>query len=250
MAGSATVAGGILATAVPGRRRISARWQPVTLGSLVVSQMRMIALGLVAVLAAACGSSAPQAKATTPAASSTIAPAVERPPLKCHAQAVPSRPRDRTTVEIRVRTVAHAQVTATNPLASLSGKSVSGRAAANGRRTLRLRVHDATPGARIVIDVGVSRDGRKGTCHASFRPRPALPIPRSGANTARRGTITVNGCVAATNDCRSCHPLSNEGTCYEPGEFCRDSDHGTSGVAGDGEKIICEDNNGWRWEPA
>jgi hypothetical protein len=22
-----------------------------------------------------------------------------------------------------------------------------------------------------------------------------------------------------------------------------------SGVAGDGEKIMCEDNNGWRWEP-
>jgi hypothetical protein len=21
------------------------------------------------------------------------------------------------------------------------------------------------------------------------------------------------------------------------------------GVAGDGEKIVCEDNNGWRWEP-
>jgi hypothetical protein len=23
-----------------------------------------------------------------------------------------------------------------------------------------------------------------------------------------------------------------------------------SGVAGDGEHIICEDNDGWRWEPA
>jgi hypothetical protein len=47
----------------------------------------------------------------------------------------------------------------------------------------------------------------------------------------------------------SCYPLSDEGTCYEPGEFCRDSDHGTSGVAGDGEAITCEDNDGWRWEP-
>ena len=27
-------------------------------------------------------------------------------------------------------------------------------------------------------------------------------------------------------------------------------DHGASGVAGDGERIMCEDNNGWRWEPA
>jgi hypothetical protein len=47
-----------------------------------------------------------------------------------------------------------------------------------------------------------------------------------------------------------CYPLSNEGTCYEPGEFCRDSDHGARGLAGDGERIVCEDNNGWRWEPA
>jgi len=47
----------------------------------------------------------------------------------------------------------------------------------------------------------------------------------------------------------SCHPLSNEGTCYEPGEFCRHSDEGATGVAGDGEAIKCEDNDGWRWEP-
>jgi hypothetical protein len=46
-----------------------------------------------------------------------------------------------------------------------------------------------------------------------------------------------------------CHPLSNEGTCYQPGEFCRATDHGMSGVGLDGEAIICEDNNGWRWEP-
>lgn len=47
-----------------------------------------------------------------------------------------------------------------------------------------------------------------------------------------------------------CYPLSDEGTCYKPGEFCRDSDHGVTGVAGDGETITCEDNDGWRWEPA
>jgi hypothetical protein len=47
-----------------------------------------------------------------------------------------------------------------------------------------------------------------------------------------------------------CYPLTNGGNCYEPGEYCRNSDHGISGVAGDGERIICEDNNGWRWEPA
>ena len=47
-----------------------------------------------------------------------------------------------------------------------------------------------------------------------------------------------------------CFPLTDTGNCYEPGDFCRASDHGATGVAGDGEAIICEDNNGWRWEPA
>jgi hypothetical protein len=47
----------------------------------------------------------------------------------------------------------------------------------------------------------------------------------------------------------SCDPLTNSGKCYEPGEFCRTSDHGASGVAGDGEPITCENNGGWRWEP-
>jgi len=48
----------------------------------------------------------------------------------------------------------------------------------------------------------------------------------------------------------ACYPTSNSGTCYEPGEYCRNSDHGSTGRAGDGESITCEDNNGWRWEPS
>jgi hypothetical protein len=47
----------------------------------------------------------------------------------------------------------------------------------------------------------------------------------------------------------SCHPLTDGGNCYSPGEYCRDSDHGVTGVAGNGETITCEDNDGWRWEP-
>lgn len=47
-----------------------------------------------------------------------------------------------------------------------------------------------------------------------------------------------------------CYPLTNAGNCYEPGEFCRNSDHGTTGRAGNGEAIICRNSNGWRWEPA
>jgi hypothetical protein len=46
-----------------------------------------------------------------------------------------------------------------------------------------------------------------------------------------------------------CYPTTNSGNCYEPAGYRRTSDRGTYGVAGNGEKIICEDNNGWRWEP-
>ena len=46
-----------------------------------------------------------------------------------------------------------------------------------------------------------------------------------------------------------CYPRASSGNCYEPGELCPTADHGTTGVAGDGERIVCQDNNGWRWEP-
>jgi hypothetical protein len=48
----------------------------------------------------------------------------------------------------------------------------------------------------------------------------------------------------------SCFPTTSSGNCYEPGEFCPLADHGMTGVAGNGERIVCQDNNGWRWEPA
>jgi hypothetical protein len=38
----------------------------------------------------------------------------------------------------------------------------------------------------------------------------------------------------------ACYPVSNESTCYEPGEFCRDDDLGVTGLAGDGAVIFCK----------
>lgn len=48
---------------------------------------------------------------------------------------------------------------------------------------------------------------------------------------------------------KSCYPLTNAGNCYQPGEFCRTSDHGVIGQTADGRRIQCLYNNGWRWEP-
>ena len=69
---------------------------------------------------------------------------------------------------------------------------------------------------------------------------------------ARRARAAASAAAqsSAADQPTSCHPLTNGGNCYEPGEFCRQSDAGTSGVAGDGEAITCEDNNGLRWEPS
>jgi hypothetical protein len=67
---------------------------------------------------------------------------------------------------------------------------------------------------------------------AAPTPAPPTPAPPSSAPPA------------------SCQPLTNAGNCYEPGESCRDSDHGVTGLAGDGETITCQDNDGWRWEPS
>jgi hypothetical protein len=77
---------------------------------------------------------------------------------------------------------------------------------------------------------------------------PAAPAP--AVTTAAPPTAPAVATTPASATPAGCHPLSNEGTCYEPGEYCREDDHGTSGIAGDGEAIICEDNDGWRWEPA
>ncbi len=73
-------------------------------------------------------------------------------------------------------------------------------------------------------------------------PAPAAATRAPAAIAPARSTSPAAAGLA------SCHPLTNGGNCYEPGEYCRDADHGTSGVAGDGKAITCEDNDGWRWE--
>jgi hypothetical protein len=80
------------------------------------------------------------------------------------------------------------------------------------------------------------------TAAPSTAPAVATPAPSTPS------AVAVPTQASATP--AGCYPISDEGTCYQPGEYCRDDDHGTSGVAGDGEAITCEDNDGWRWEPS
>lgn len=51
-----------------------------------------------------------------------------------------------------------------------------------------------------------------------------------------------------TAQAQSCYPLTDGGNCYKPGEYCRKSDHGATGIDANGDAIKCEYNNRWRWE--
>jgi hypothetical protein len=71
---------------------------------------------------------------------------------------------------------------------------------------------------------------------------PPAPVHTTQAPQAPRPVQTT------TQAQENCHPLTDGGKCYEPGEYCRKDDRGKSGVDGKGDPIVCEDNDGWRWE--
>ena len=80
--------------------------------------------------------------------------------------------------------------------------------------------------------------------------KPVTQVTSVGTYVAPTPTPATTTPTPAPSTTTSCTPLTNGGNCYEPGEYCRNSDHGASGVAGDGKSITCLDNNGWRWEPS
>jgi hypothetical protein len=115
------------------------------------------------------------------------------------------------------------------------------------------------------IVAGACSGGPSPSSAASTTTATSTPTPTATATPAAVGivarhkhrrrhhkapapAVTTPAVVAVTTPA-GCYPLSDEGTCYEPGEYCRDDDEGMTGRAGDGETIICEDNDGLRWEP-
>ena len=106
-------------------------------------------------------------------------------------------------------------------------------------------VATASPTARKTTTAAQTTTAARSTsAQATASAQTAAP------STPIRTTPAAAPVTPASTAPAGCHPLTNAGNCYEPGEYCRTSDHGTSGVAGDGEAIICENNDGWRWEPA
>ncbi len=91
---------------------------------------------LVIISATTNGTGSTKASSATAAASPrpAIAPTPHASLLTCDAQAVSERPADHAVVRIQVRTMAHARVTATGPLALARGERATGRASAGGTR--------------------------------------------------------------------------------------------------------------------
>jgi hypothetical protein len=100
----------------------------------------------------------------------------------------------------------------------------------------------AAPLTRVAAQAGPA-------CPAAV-PTPAQTTPAATAPTLVQTTPAAAPVTPTSSAPTGCYPLTDSGNCYEPGEYCRNADHGMSGVAGDGKAIICEDNDGWRWEPA
>lgn len=90
--------------------------------------------------------------------------------------------------------------------------------------------------------------------HHAYTPRPVHtykpPVRHTYAPPVRR-TYAPAPVHSAAPVPAACYPKTSGGNCYRAGEFCRSSDLGTTGVAGNGERIRCEASGSRnRWEPA
>ena len=125
-------------------------------------------------------------------------------------------------------------------------------ASSGGEAQLNYYISGATPGRMVPVVVTVVQGHTASSCSTSFTPKRRSsshsPSP-SASPQSPTPTPTRSSPSPAPSTASGCHPTAASGNCYEPGEYCPEADHGTYGVAGDGESIVCENNDGWRWEP-
>ena len=219
--------------------------------SLVTVQSRTVKKLILAAPAAlaltACG------VATTAAPSHTAALIAARQPLSCRAHMSNTRPGDNTTTVVYVHTQASVKVF-TVAFYKTVRRAYFVRAGSDGQARVPYYVSRATPGRKVQVAVTVVRRHSANTCSTSFTPRGLASTSPSPSPSRSSPTPTPSpshsSAAPSPSSSAGCYPRTSAGNCYEPGEYCPDADHGMHGVAGDGEAIVCEDNNGWRWEPA
>lgn len=130
---------------------------------------RAFAVAATAAAAVMLATSAP----AMPASAGALAPARAMTPaagLRCHAAMTSSRPHDYTSTGVKVRTAAFARIKTVAHYRTVTHPKYR-TASSRGRRTVWYYISGATPGYRVVVDVSVSRHGRRGSCSTFFTPR-------------------------------------------------------------------------------
>jgi cardiolipin synthase A/B len=112
-------------------------------------------------------------------------------------------------------------------------------------RELGVRIDNRNGGIAVINSV--NHTFGSDYAHASKWTPAVLQQPTTPTLTKPAPTSTTPKPPTPASTGASCHPVTDGGNCYEPGEYCRDDDHGAHGVAGDGKSITCEDDDGWRW---
>ncbi len=74
---------------------------------------------------------------------------------------------------------------------------------------------------------------------------------KAGAWSSSTSTSSGGGSSAPPpTHAGACTPRTSGGNCYSAGEICSSAEHGESGIAKNGESIVCQANGAyWRWEP-
>ena len=225
------------------RRRLPS----VKITSRIVKKMILAAPAALAL--AACGTAA------TPASTAALTASTQS--LTCRAYMSTTRPADNTTTVLRVRTQASVKVFSV-AFSKTVDRAYFVRASTSGRARIAYHVSGATPGRMVDVAVTVVREHSASSCSTSFTPRrpgspssPHSPSPPPSSSAPRpTPSHSLPAPRPSSPSPAGCYPRTSGGNCYEPGEYCSDADHGMHGVAGDGKAIICENNDGWRWEPA
>jgi hypothetical protein len=233
----------------PSRKRAWPRRHPVW-SSLIAIVILLVIIGAVAGSPSTKPSHSTAASASpTPTSTATAAATPTPPPLTSSASVTRKHPVIGTKVGVLVSTMPNARITVVAHFPAGNREKTS-RADASGLHTFWFRPAGPTLGYRVKVDVRVYAHGQKRSSRTWFTPRqrPAPPPPPSAAPAPPTSAAPAPSTSAPAPS--GCYPKTSSGHCYEPGEFCPHADTGMSGVAGDGEAIICEDNNGLRWEPA
>ena len=144
--------------------------------------------------------------------------------------------------------------------ASSSSSSPPTSAAATGVPTVKALVVKPSPTVTKAaptsqtVTTAPSAQAQATPAPPSTRPPTTAAVRRPAPSTPARTATTTPTPPPTTSTTSppptpvSCHPLTKEGNCFEPGGWCPEADHGVSGVAGDGEAIKCENVDGWYWE--